>query len=117
LQWADDKDALRRVQQVLCDTLDALAHIYVSEAWISKSDTTGVALCAAGQSLELHPQRREAIIVYLEHTEGFRFWSVPILRDGDNASLGATEEHLDSVMEGRMTGYITTPNTRSATEA
>lgn len=108
-----DKDAVREVQQRLCDEADALAHIFVSEGWmVTMDEDKPYEDPYEHGALENHPQRVECVIVCLEHSEGHALWRMPIERDGDNATLGATVETTDGENHGRMSGYIKTARPR-----
>ena len=106
---AGDKDAVRALQQRVCDRADAVAHIYVTEGWsVTLSDDAPFDDPYEGrETLEQHPDREEVILITLEHKDGGAMWKLPILRDGTRPTLGPLQEDTGmAAMQGRMTGYV-----------
>lgn len=115
-QFAHDKDGLRAVQQSLCDGLDALAHVYITEGWLAPGDEKMEALYAAGKGAEDHPERTEVVCAAMEHRDGSASWTLPIVRDGVTASLGEVREEMGE-WEGRMSRYVKQPFRKPVVEA
>lgn len=106
---AHGKDAVRAMQQEVCDRMGALAHIYVTEGWVVclKEDAPYEDPYEGRESLEQHPDRVEVILIMLEHKDGDAMWRLPILRDGPKSTLGPLQEDtLAGRNMGRMTGYV-----------
>lgn len=109
---ARGKDAVRSMQQELCDRMGAVAHIYVSEGWsVTLSEGATYEDPYEGHdSLAQHPDRVEVILIVLEHKDGDAMWRLPILRDGPKPTLGPVEEDTGMTAAGRnmgrMTGYV-----------
>lgn len=101
-----DKDRAREAQAALIERTDAVAHVFVSEAWTIDTDPA-MLYEDLSRSLSEHPRRVEAIVVTLEHASGQgTSWEAIITRDAEGrGTLGeAVEKSVLNI--GRMSGYF-----------
>lgn len=96
-----DRDLTRELQQLFVDRCDAVAHVFVFEAYVINLDSSKPYEDARNLP------RHEAIRVQLEHKDGSIAWQIPIMRDAEgHGTLGETLELTDEKAIGRMTGYL-----------